>query len=59
MPGKPVFGPIDNEELISEDMKKALEAVKLIKEKLFGKIKGRTCANGGLQKRYLKEDYSV
>ena len=30
MPGNPVFGPISNEELRSEDKKKELEAVNLI-----------------------------
>ena len=37
-------------------MHRALEAVNLIKEKRNGIIKGRTCANGSKQKRYLKEE---
>ena len=52
MPGKPVFGPISNEEFSSEDSKKELEAVNLIK--ICVKIKKRTCANGSRHKRYLK-----
>ena len=32
MPGKPVLGPINNEELSIEDRKKSLAAVNLIKE---------------------------
>ena len=30
MPGNPVFGPINNEELSGKDIKKAIEAVNLI-----------------------------
>ena len=59
MPGKPVFGPINNEELSSEDRKTLLETVNQIKEKLCGNIKGRTCENGIRQKIYLKEDKYV
>ena len=42
---KPVGGPQDASELSSEDKRKALESVNLIKEKSTGTIKGRTCAN--------------
>ena len=52
---KSILGPINNEELSSEDRKKELEAVNLIKEKKHGNIKGMTCANGIQQKGYLKE----
>ena len=38
-----------------EDKRIAIEAVNLIKEKIRGKIKGRTCVYGSKQKRYLKE----
>ena len=31
MPGKPVFGPINNEELRGEDRKKSLDSVNHIK----------------------------
>jgi hypothetical protein len=59
MPGKPVFGPQDASKLTPLQKKMTLEAVNLIKEKRCGKIKGRTCANGSKQKRYLKTDESV
>ena len=40
MPGKPVIVPIPFEELTDEDVRQALEAVNLIKEKRCGKLKG-------------------
>ena len=55
MPGKPVYGTINIEVLSSEDKKKSLESVNLIKEKQCVNIKGITCENGSRQKRYLKE----
>ena len=54
MDGKPVVVPIFLDSLSSDDKKKALEAVNLIKEKRNGKIKGRTCANGAKQRIYVK-----
>eukprot|EP00957_Ditylum_brightwellii_P088007 6703136-Ditylum_brightwellii.AAC.1 len=59
MPGKPVIAPVDPKTLTREDIKQSLEAANLIKEKRDGKIKGRTCANGSEQWKYLKEDESV
>ena len=59
MPGKPVFGPISYESLTNQEIREALEAVNLIKEKRDGKIKGRTCANGSKQRQYLKEGETV
>ena len=59
MPGKPVFGCIDAKSLTREEKRKALEAVNLIKKKRCGKIKGRTCANGSKQKRYLKHGETI
>ena len=53
VPGKPVVKPVDVEK------SKALPAVNLIKEKSSGILKGRTCANGSKQRRYLKQDESV
>ena len=35
MPGNPVLGPIKNEELSGEDRKKELEAVNLIKKRIW------------------------
>ena len=57
--GKPVFGTIDPNILTNEEKGRALEAVNLIKKKRCGKIKGRTCANGSKQKRYLKHGETI
>ena len=59
MPGKPVFGTINPNTLTREEKRRALEAVNLIKKKRCGKIKGRTCANGSKQKRYLKHGETI
>ena len=59
MPGKPVFAPIAYDTLSQQDKVEALEAVNLIKEKRDGAIKGRTCANGSKQRKYLKEGETV
>ena len=60
MPGQPVIEPVDYEELTDEDKQKGtLEAVTVVKQKRCGKIKGRTCADGSKQRRYLKEFESV
>ena len=53
------MGPQDASVLTNEEKKRALEAVNLIKEKRTGKIKGRTCANGSKQKRYLKRGETI
>ena len=58
-PGKPVVEPIEYNSLTKEELRSALEAVSLIKEKRSGKMKGRVCANGSRQRRYLKADESV
>ena len=55
MEGNIVFTPIDPDTLSYKDRRKALDSVNLIKENINGKIKGRTCADGSKQKRYLKE----
>ena len=59
IPGKPVICPVDPKTLTVSEKKKALNAVTLIKEKRNGDIKGRACAIGSKQRRYLKEDESV
>ena len=41
-----------------EDKTKTLEAVNLIAQKRCGKIKGRTCANGARQRRFVNDDDS-
>jgi len=60
MQGKPVVKGISADSLTSEERRAALEAVNLITEKRDGRIKGRTCADGSKQKRYLRdgEDYA-
>lgn len=58
-PGKPVVSPVMMESITPEEMKQAMEAVALIKEKRNGKMKGRVCANGSRQKRFLKDDKSI
>ena len=58
-PGKPVVEPADAKSLTHEDKRKALEAVNIIAEKRCGKIKGRTCADGSKQRKYLKQDESI
>ena len=60
MPGKPVIEAMNPDDMTNEDkMKRTLEAVTVIKQKRCGKIKGRTCADGSKQRRYLKEFESV
>ena len=59
VPGKPVVRPIDVSSLTPLEKSKALPAVNLIKEKYGGVLKGRTCADGSGQRKYLKQDESV
>ena len=55
IPGNPVIEPIPFHELTNKDKREALEAVNIIAEKRTGKIKGRVCANGSRQRKYLKD----
>ena len=61
VPGKPVIAPIPFDELTDEDKRQALEVVNLIKEKRYGKLKGRTCVSGSRQRHFLKdgEDFAL
>ena len=59
MPGKPVFGHIDPDELTKNKTKEELVAVNIIKEKIFGRIKGRTYTNGSKQRSYLNNGETV
>ena len=59
LPGKPVFGCISPGSITFEEKRGALDAVNLIKKKRSGKSKGRTCANGSKQKRYLKHKLRI
>ena len=54
--GKPVIGPIPLEELTDKEKEEALEAVNLIKVKRDGSIKGRSCANGKKQRKFVSQD---
>ena len=51
--------PTDAANLTPLEKKKALPAVNLIKEKYGGVLKGRTCADGSGQRKYLKQDETV
>ena len=59
IPGKKVVTAINTDTLSAKDKAKSLNAVNLIKKKRDGTIKGRTCADGSKQKRYLGKDESV
>ena len=56
LPGNPVVVSIHIESLTEKDKRKSLEAVNLIKVNRCGKFKGRTCANGSLQRHFVKEE---
>ena len=58
VPGKPVIEPIPFCNLTERDKKESLEAVNLIAQKRCGKIKGRTCANGSRQRKYISTEES-
>ena len=55
MPNKPVVVPQNPDVLTDEEKAQALEAVNLIKQKRDGRIKGRTCADGSKQRKYVKD----
>ena len=48
-----VLGGVDVDKLTYKDKKKALRAVNLIKLKRCGKVKGRMCANGAHQRKFI------
>ena len=54
MKGKPVVVPIDPSKSTKFEKRAAIDAVNLIKKKRNGDIKGRTCANGTKQRRYVE-----
>ena len=60
MPGKPLVQTIDTT-LSTEDENSTstLEAVNLIKEKLYGRIKGMTCVDRSRKCRYTKYGETV
>ena len=50
-----MIGPVDPDSITIDDKNKALRAVHLIKEKIYGRNKVITCANGAKKRRYFKE----
>ena len=59
MPGYKGKTKIDPDILSAEDKEKELNAVDLIKQKICGTIKGRTCDDVSKQKIYLGKDETV
>ena len=54
---KDVFEPMHAHKLTNDQKRRALRAINLIKEKRCGKLKGRTVADGSMQRnRYTKEE---
>ena len=51
-----VLGKLDPDSLTHEQKRNALRAVNLIKLKHDGKMKGRTCADGSTQRKYVPRD---
>ena len=59
VPGKSVMVLVNAFSLTDLDKRNARQAVNLIEEKYNGDTKGKTCADGSKQRRYLKQDKSV
>jgi hypothetical protein len=55
---KNVFKPIDPRTLTEQQKRDALREITIIKEKRCGTIKGRTCADGRPQRKYVSKDDS-
>ena len=53
---KQVFKPRIASELTYEERKQSLNLITMVKEKRDGKIKGRVCADGRKQRRYITKD---
>jgi len=53
---KNVFGRFNKRKLTKDLRRNALRAVNLIKRKRCGKLKGRTCANGAPQRKYIPRE---
>ena len=51
-----VLGTLNPDELTDTQKKKALRAINLIKVKRCGKVKGRTCADGSGQRKYVPRE---
>lgn len=57
--GKKVVKPLNPATFLLKEENKALRAITLIKEKLCGKLKGRTCADGRKQRPYISKENST
>ena len=53
---KKVFKAVRASDSSREHKRNALRAINLIKEKCCGKIKGRTCADGSTQRKYVPRE---
>ena len=51
-----VFGRAKRADLTTSNKRRALKAINLIKQKRCGNIKGRTCADGRLQRAYTSRE---
>ena len=56
---KSVFCGINPNKLTAEEKKQALRLVELIKEKRCGKLKGRACADGRPQRKFVSKEESA
>ena len=54
-----VFGAVSPEFMSKLKKKRALQAINLIKLKRCGKVKGRTCADGSVQRGYISKEDSL
>ena len=54
-----MIGRLDPDSLTKQQKRDALRVVNLIKEKRCGKIKGRTCADGRPQRKYVPREESA
>ena len=59
MTRKPVLGNIDPDKLNKYEKKEELSAKNIIKEIIYGRIKGHTCKIGSKQRRYLKDEETL
>ena len=57
--GKPVILPTNPDLLTIDQKQQVMYAVNLIKLKRNGRVKGRVCADGSIQRNYLAEDENV
>ena len=54
-----VFGAVCPDSMSEHERKRALQAINLIMLKRCGKVKGRTCADGSVQRRYIPKEDSL